>query len=315
MKEIAACPDKQVWLYPRARPRVIPPLFVFIIFTFQTFISAKTSFLFGNGLTCPEFVNGRVLRAPGVATNYTLNLVCTDLLRPNVTVLANAGITIPLADYKVDKERHRTVHTKLLVFLHAYYGDPKLMEFLIMWKNLMRHKTRSDTQLVLFLIYDAHRRRHSAADMDITIPDLDRWKRERKLNLETYVFNSSVSAQKMHQMALGNLGNRFQDAVVLLVRPGFTFDATFLQKCRFLVRPGKRIYRPFAEQTVIFKHETFSMETDTAVHGVFWNNEFSPVCIHQSDLARPAKKRTKSGRPKQLKIIRSFDLNLRLDDI
>ena len=189
-----------------------------------------------------------------------------------------------------------------------------------MWKSVMRAQPQrtSGYVLVLFLVYNPRRHRHAGpsdgppGDMEFVLSDLDRWKRDNRLNIVTYPFNHSISVPTMHHTALRDLGKRFGDAVILLAQPHLQFDEVFLQKCRLFVRPGKHIYRPYAEQSVIYKHVTQGSPgglEPPAVTETLWSEDFSPVCIHTTDLQR----RRRRNKRKPLKVISSFDRNLHLD--
>lgn len=280
---------------------------------------ANASFLYGNRLRCRRLVDGHFLRTPDITTNYVTKMFCHNLTRYNETFVTSAAFEEPHADYIVTRKRERRVKSKLVLFLHTYYSDPRVLEFLVMWKNLLRQKGLSDRRssdhmLILFLIYDPRRHRHSSLDMEFALSDLDRWKRDRRLNIITYPFNNTTPTETMHQIALSDLDKKFKDAVILLAQPHLRFDAYFLKKCRFLVRPGKHIYRPKAEENMIFRHwpSLFARQSVSQSH---WSDDTSPVCIHARDLLR-RKKQTKSGtNRKHIKVIKSFDMNLHVDSL
>jgi len=154
--------------------------------------------------------------------------------------------------------------------------------------------------------------------------DLEQWQQTGNINLRIYPVGARrTNAHHALRTVLRELKAEYSDSIILLTNPYFRFDERFLEKCRLFAREGKHVYRPSAEQRLLFEpsnnpvhNRTGSIFVDT------WNSSSRPMCIHASDLL-PLRHRGTGRATKQawqsasstsrLRAVYSLDSHLHLD--
>ncbi|ELT94429.1 hypothetical protein CAPTEDRAFT_218193 [Capitella teleta] len=246
---------------------------------------ANTSSLMGDFLTCPHLVSG-YSQPSARGTSYEIQLLCSPLGKPFHKIATSVTLHRKLNEPRLMKVRKVSTPARMVFVVSAKLDDEDLMSFMLLLRDLIGDDP--DLYAVYVVLehakkFSKYKQKHPQNINDYSSVDLEAWYRSKNINLQTYNLFNFVNRTMTYHTVFMDIQKRYDKSVVLLTTVNVHFDKEFLARCRALVRPHRRAYRPYPGRN-IFPRYTSGLYPTQEAFNVMWRDAERPMCVHSDDV-------------------------------
>ena len=236
-------------------------------------------------------------------------------------VVSKVTLTKRLGQPQLKKLRKRPMPSDLALLVTSHYGDPQLLDFLLMVKELA-NRIRQKLRVFLVLLKEMSTSKSSRSSKTrgealYTAKELKNWYNQEKFSeLVTLVTDQDTDLRSSFATVVKAIQANNSDAVVLVTSPNVHFDRYFLRRCKTITRAGSHMYQPLPRWHVLQNNGLAASQDhggSDVTFDVIWTENSRPVCIHISDLGNALDKKKLKDYPRRLKVTKSFDVGLHVN--